>query len=207
MRLNRDGVLAALSALADQWEELTPTDETLTLVVCGGSALQVLGLVEARTTRDVDVLALATSVIENGNASLTLLTSEPLPQKLVEAAERVARDFTLPANWLNSGPTDLLTEGLPDGFSSRLHPQHFGATGRLTILFADRVDQICLKMYAAVNGGGTRHLTDLRALHPTDEELLFAALWTITQDAADFFPELVRDFLRQVGYGNVADRF
>jgi hypothetical protein len=56
VRLDKGGVLTALAALGDQLERTT-TDE-IAIVVCGGSALQVLGLVE-RTTRDVDVLAIA----------------------------------------------------------------------------------------------------------------------------------------------------
>jgi hypothetical protein len=36
--------------------------------------------------------------------------------------------------------------------------------------------------------------------------MLTAAHWTIMQDAADYFLGLVRDFLRKVGYANVAAR-
>lgn len=198
MRLDEQGTQAVLSALGEQVSERT--DEPIGMVICGGSALLSLGLVQ-RTTRDVDVLA----VVKNTEAgSPLLLTAEPLPPVLVEAAKVVQRDFNLPEDWLNAGPTDLLTEGLPEGCAERLHRFSYGE--RLTVYFIDRVDQICLKMYAALNGDTQRHLADLRALAPTIEELLFAAHWTLTQDGADFFPELVRDFLRKVGYPDVAER-
>jgi hypothetical protein len=63
-----------------------------------------------------------------------------------------------------------------------------------------------LKTYAALNSGEARHLTDLRALKPSDDEMLVAARWTVTQDALDEFPDLVRSFLRKTGFTDVADR-
>ena len=100
----------------------------------------------------------------------------------------------LPADWLNTGPTDLLTVGLPHGCARRLHTFAYGP--RLIVYFIARFDQICLKTYAAVNGDAPRHLA----------EMLAAARWTITQDAADFYADYVRDFLRKTGFANVADR-
>ena len=50
--------------------------EPVSLVVCGGSSLIALGLVD-RTTKDVDVLAL---MGEHGR----LLPSEPLPEALTD---------------------------------------------------------------------------------------------------------------------------
>ena len=197
MLLDNDGLMAALTALGDQLNALT--QDRLDIVVCGGSALQALGFVD-RVTRDVDILALAR---HGRNSSLTLVTADPLPDILVAAAAIVRDDLGLPEGWLNHGPTGLLTEGLPEGLETRLHTRVFG--GALTVHFIDRVDQIAFKAYALVNGGDMRHLTDLRALSPTDEEMLTAARWMLTQDAADFFPELVCDFLRKTGFPNAAD--
>lgn len=198
MRLDQAGLDRVLNALGEQLT--VRTSESFALVVCGGSALQALGLVQ-RTTRDVDVLAL---LREDDSGAPLLVTSEPLPPALVEAGKIVGEDFNLPKDWLNSGPTDLLREGLPEGCAERLHIFSYGE--RLTIHFLDRVDLICLKTYAAINGETARHLADLRALEPTNDEMLVAARWTLLQDAADFFPELVRDFLRKVGFPDVADR-
>src|SRR6266849_4239871 len=48
--------------------------------------------------------------------------------------------------------------------------------------FAGRLDQVHFKLYAMVDQGGGRHEADLRALHPTRDELIAAARWTMTQD-------------------------
>lgn len=196
--LDKSGVSRALSALGDHLEQ--SQSEVVEIVVCGGSALQALGFVE-RTTRDVDVLAVIKSKV---GAGTDLLSAEPLPPAVVEAAHIVARDFGLPADWLNPGPTDLLSQGLPEGLIGRLHRSTFGR--RLVVHFVDRLDQICLKTYAAINGGGPHHLADMRALGPTDDEMLMAARWCLTQDASEVFPSLVSSFLVKVGYPDVAER-
>jgi len=198
MRLDKTGVSTALLALGDHLEQ--SSIDVVEIVVCGGSALQALGLVE-RTTRDVDILALAKT---RENDDLRLRSAEPLPPAVVEAARVVARDLDLSQDWLNPGPTDLLSQGLPDGLIGRLHSRQFGR--KLIVHFIDRFDQICLKTYAAINGGGVRHLADLRALQPSDEEMLVAAKWCLTQDASEVFPVLVRSFLAKAGYANVAER-
>ena len=100
-------------------EQLELSDAPYTeIVVCGGSALIAIELV-ARTTRDVDVIAL----LENGQ----LQQSEPLPEHLARAAEAVQEILQLPADWLNSGPSSQLSMGLPAGFSTRLHRVEVGA--------------------------------------------------------------------------------
>lgn len=198
MLLDNTGVDTALSALAEQLESAGA--EPAELVVCGGSALQVLGLID-RATRDVDVLAIVRRVREG---ELDLISAEPLPEVMVESAAIVARDLVLPENWLNPGPTDLLTHGLPKGLVERLESRRYGS--RLLIHFIGRFDQICLKTYAVVNGGGGRHLSDLATLQPSKEEMLSAAQWCLTQDASEVFPTIVRSFLEQTGYADVAER-
>jgi hypothetical protein len=59
----------------------------------------------------MDLLAIA----DNGELRL----AEPLPQALLAARAAVAADFGLAEDWLNTGPTDLLKWGLPEGFISR----------------------------------------------------------------------------------------
>src|SRR5580700_2860861 len=61
-------------------------------VVCGGSSLIALGLVN-RTTKDVDILA---RIDANG-----LVTPRPLPDWLIGAAREVARQLDLPGDWMN----------------------------------------------------------------------------------------------------------
>jgi hypothetical protein len=89
----------------------------------------------ARTTRDVDVVALE----EDGE----LVSAEPLPRAVRDAAKIVARDLALEPDWLNSGPTGLLVHGLPAGFAGRLTARDFGTA--LRVSFASRIDQAFLK--------------------------------------------------------------
>ena len=139
-------------------EQLSAIGESHTIVVIGGSALISLELV-SRTTRDVDVVALLRDE--------RLVSARPLPRGLVSAARQVAEDFALPARWLNEGPTDLLDFGLPDGFLQRGTSRSYEPG--LEVIFASRVDQIHFKLYAVVDSGVGRHLTDLEALQPTAE--------------------------------------
>jgi hypothetical protein len=179
------GIDALLSALGEQLQALGGRAD---VVVIGGAALQVLGYVE-RPTRDVDVVALLDGA--------HVRPAEPLPQVLREAAARVARDFGLPADWLNAGPADLVRLGLPDGFLSRVHTYAYGPG--LTVHFADRFDLIHFKLYAMVDQGGGRHEGDLRALRPTPEELVAAARWARTHDPSEGFREQLEAALAHLG--------
>jgi hypothetical protein len=198
MNLSREAAFSALFALNDQLA--VSGYGCIEIVVCGGSALQALSLVD-RTTRDVDILAF----ISRDEINIPKLESaEPFPEVLQEAIITVARDMRLPNDWLNYGPTSLLSQGLPDGLLERLETKRMGS--HLIVHYISRFDQICFKMYAAINGGGERHLSDLYKLDPNEEELFNASTWCLTQDASDYFPIIVKDFLRKVGYPNVANR-
>ena len=173
----------ALSALG---ELLGAAGTPFEIVVIGGAALQVLGLV-VRPTADVDVIA----IFDQG-----LRSADPLPAPLAAAAHRVAVDFGLPDDWLNPGPTAMLQWGLPEGFVERLTARSYGA---LTAYFASRFDQIHFKLFAFADLGGGRHETDLRALHPTREELLAAATWAQTQDPSPGFRGVLAAALERLG--------
>lgn len=154
-------------------EQLSALDARCEIVVIGGAALLALGLVN-RTTSDVDVLALGSNE--------GLKPADPLPPPLVEARDRVARDFELEPDWLNPGPTELLRFGSSDGLMERVETRRFRSV--LTVHFAGRFDQIHFKLYAMVDQGAGRHEDDLR---PTEEELLAAARWTRTHDPSESF--------------------
>jgi hypothetical protein len=176
-------------------ETLTAAEEPpLALVVCGGSAILIQRFVE-RTTQDVDIIAL----LDDTGA---LVTPVPLPLTVQTAAASVGRLLGLKAGWLNTGPADQLKCGLPDGFKSRLVFQDFGES--LRVYFAGRYDLIHLKLFAATDLGPGRHVDDLVALSPSNEEMLAAARWVLTQDAGDGFPVLVTEILEQLGYADVA---
>ncbi|MEW6002153.1 MAG: DUF6036 family nucleotidyltransferase [Nitrospirota bacterium] len=171
---------------------------SLGLVICGGTALAALGLV-LRTTKDVDVLG---RVLETEDCLIIQKITE-FPRWLIEAAEKVRRDFDLPENWLNLGPASQVELGLPEGFEERLVRKPYGES--LTIYFISRIDQIHFKLYAAVDRG-EYHVQDLHALKPTQEEIERAAKWVITQDVSIAFKLLLKDFLEVNGYGAIAER-
>jgi hypothetical protein len=170
----------------------------LSLVVCGGTALAALGLV-MRTTKDVDILGM----VLNTPNGLVIQKIKEFPEWLIEAADKVGRDFDLPENWLNLGPASQIESGLPEGFVERLVRRRYGEY--LTIYFISRIDQIHFKLYAAVDRG-EYHVQDLHALKPTQEEIERAAKWVITQDVSITFKLLLKDFLEGQGYGAISQR-
>lgn len=176
-----------LRALADQ---LRLRDTAFDLVIVGGSALIAQGFVE-RATRDIDVVAIYYPRGRFGHA-------EPLPEALIEARDQVARDFGIPQDWLNGGPTSLLDHsGLPEGFRARMITRVINPW--LTIRLASRLDLIHFKLFALADQGPGKHEEDLRRLNATDDELVRAARWTQTHDPSPGFAQLVQAALRLMG--------
>jgi len=176
-------------------EQLILNDAPATeIVVCGGSALIATGLIP-RTTQDVDIVAL---MKENA-----LIDPEPLPDHLLKAAENVGRILSLPEDWLNNGPASQFRMGLPPGFQERLTTVAIGA--KLTVHYIGRCDQIFFKTYASADRAGY-HVSDLKALNPTVEELVAAAKWCMTQDTSEAFRAILKDMFKQLGWQNVSDR-
>lgn len=186
---NKDAAERLLMALGEQ---LGAAGQSFELVVIGGSGLLALGFLE-RSTRDVDLLALRS---DEG-----LDSAEPLPMELKAARNRVARDFSLPDEWLNPGPTHLLDFGLPEGFVDRLEQRDYGQA--LAVYFASRYDQIHFKLYALVDQGPGKHEEDLRALSPTEEELGAAARWSCSHDPSEGYEQVLREVLAHLGVEDV----
>lgn len=182
----REAADRLLSALGEQ---LQHAGHRYGLVVVGGSALLALGLV-TRATKDVDVVAFE----RDGQM---IAPPKPLPDGLIQARDRVSRDFGLPEEWLNAGPSSLLELGLPEGFEGRLERREYGAA--LTVWFASRLDQIHLKLYAVVDQGPGRHEADLRVLGPTGEELVTAARWARSHDPSEGFRSVLVQVLADLG--------
>ena len=172
--------------------------QELHLVVCGGSSLLALGLVSRPTTRDVDILGRF--------EDQKIVTPRPLPEWFLTDAEDVRIQLNLPKDWLNAEVADesLFHSGLPEGLPSRLTKFDYGT--RLQISFIGRRDQVFLKLHAAVDRDGGRHLQDLKDLQPNAEELLEAARWTRKQDPSEGFRFNLKAMLNQIGHGNVADQ-
>jgi hypothetical protein len=193
MEFTREFLERALEALGLTLQERGLRFE---LVAVGGSGLMLLGVL-TRPTRDLDIVA----AVEDGR----YVSPDPLPAELAEAQADVGRALGLGEDWLNAGPADLLRLGLPDGFEQRVTTLEWGG---LILHVAGRFDQICFKLYAAVDQGPTsKHFDDLQRLAPTDRELLTAARWTRTHDPSDGFRDsLVRTLERlgvEVGDGDL----
>lgn len=183
--IGSDQLETILTAMNDQ---LAVADARVHLVVIGGSGLIAIEAV-ARATRDVDVVALE----EEGE----LISADPLPQAVSDAAAVVARDFGLEPDWLNAGPTGLLLHGLPVGFVDRLTSRDFGQA--LRVSFASRIDQVFLKLYAAADRREARDFADLRRLRPTDEELRAGARWARTHNMPGPFDDAMARALADLG--------
>ena len=177
-------------------EQLGLRGRRIELVVCGGTALNVLGLTD-RATKDIDVVGIIDH--EEGPG----LREAEFEDWFIESAGRVAIDFDLPEGWINNGPTSMVHTGLPEGFAERLETRSHG--DNLIVHYASRFDLINLKLYAAVDRQG-QHIEDLKALEPSSEEMEAAAEWCLDQDpSVPFRSELVK-FLEWMGYGDVVGR-
>lgn len=158
------------------------------VVAIGGGGLLLIGLM-IRTTKDLDLVAL----IDKGE----FISAKPLPQPLVQAIEEVAIAFNLSKDWINIGPSDLLTLGLPYGFEDRMSTVRYGG---LTIHLAGRFDQICFKLYATVDQGPTsKHYMDLKYLKPTKHELAEAKQWCVTHDTSEGFFKEIEAVVNELG--------
>src|SRR5687767_12490362 len=98
-------IRTALSLLG---EHLAAEGASYSIVVVGGAALNLLGVVN-RTTRDVDVLAM-----QSGLGTIVPPPS-PLPIVFLDGVKRVAEDMSLDADWLNTEIAVQWTQGLPPG--------------------------------------------------------------------------------------------
>lgn len=174
------------SALRAVGELLEASDQRVSIVVIGGAALNLLGIIE-RATLDVDVLAFTDAPGELASISRP---PEPLPSTLASAIDQVARDYRLPANWMNAGPAKQWDIGLPPGFADRLHWRSYPG---LDVGIADRRDLIFFKLEAAADqpDANNRHFRDLLALTPTDLELEAAADWAREKNVGARYHEIL----------------
>jgi hypothetical protein len=175
------------NALQKLGELLALERQKYAIVVLGGAALNLLGIVQ-RVTTDVDILAFAHS--DGGKTMGLLEPPEPLPEPLVRAARTVARDLGLESEWLNTGPALQWRSGLPPGIEQRIRWRRFAA---LQVGLVDRFDLIFFKLYAAADseGPGSVHYQDLLALRPKARELGSAAAWVKTQDTSVEFQRVL----------------
>ena len=179
------------TALRALGEILASQGEHAAVVVVGGTALIMQGFV-ARATRDVDVIAISRDPPERERKAIE--APEPLPESLLRAISRVARDYNLPDDRMNTTVGLQWKTGLPQGFEERIHWEQYDG---LWLGLADRYDLIFLKLYAAADSEGPSsvHYQDLIALQPTNEELDAAARWVRSQDPSAPFARILDQVL------------
>lgn len=190
---------AILIALSEQLESVGV--EIIEMIVCGGTALNILDYVE-RTTKDVDVIAF---IERDRYGSPMLVKADPLKQALVTAAKKVQKDFNLSEDWINTGPASVMDFGLVAGLLERTVTRSYSKN--LIIHFLNRFDQIHFKLYAAVDHFGGKHYDDLIALQPSEQEIEDAARWSMTHDPSEGYRIILKDFLIKIGYKEVSNKF
>ncbi len=194
------GSVAIDDSLRRVGELLAYGGHSYAIVILGGAALNLLGIVE-RPTTDVDILAFAGEDAEKSR--LLHAPPEPMPAPLREATRAVARDLGLDNEWLNTGPALQWRAGLPPGLADRVQWRRYDS---LHVGIVARYDLIFFKLFASADSPGSRsvHYRDLLALRPTADELFSAADWVRTQDAAPEFArilsEVVRHARRDLGF-------
>lgn len=172
------------------------------VVVIGGAAINLRGIVR-RDTTDVDILAFGVRGTDRVSFELEEPPT-PVPAPLQRAIDAVARDLTLDAHWMNTGPALQWQQGLPPGLAGRVEWRHYGPADTpefgLDVGLVSRYDLIFFKLYAAADHATTRsvHYKDLMALRPTNEELDDAAAWVRPLDAAPEFHEIVDQLVAYV---------
>ena len=176
-------------ALRRVGELLAAAGERYAIVIVGGAALNLSGIL-SRATTDVDVIA-AAQLDSAGRARGLGRPPVPFPAPLERAIAVVAQDSGLAPDWLNAGPAEQWKVGLPAGWRRQLEWRDFAA---LRVGIFARRHLIHLKLFAAVDGGGRGvHYRDLLVLVPSSRELHHAAAWVARQDAsATFARELER---------------
>jgi hypothetical protein len=174
-------------------ELLAADGESVAIVIVGGAALNLRGVVSRRTA-DVDVIAVGRGT--GGRAPEAVEVPTDLPHDLAVAAARLARDLGLPPDWINATVGDHGRLVLPPGFLERVEWQRLGG---LWLGLAGRWDLVALKLHAAVDTDiRSRHFADLVSLAPTRAELERAAAWVRTRDAGEGFSAMLDQVIRHV---------
>jgi hypothetical protein len=135
---------------------LLPADSTIEILVVGGAAGLLTGLLPpARTTMDCDVM-----VYLPANAW----------HAVEEASHRVGRDLGLSTSWLN-GVAQLRIDSLPQGWRDRR--VHIGDFGSLRVFAIGRLDLIAMKFLAH----RAQDLEDLQSLQVSADETRLARMF------------------------------
>ncbi len=196
--ITENNINKALNLLGNILKE---RQQRISIVICGGAALMLSNLTSKNVTKDIDILGI---IEDKETMKMKIKHAKPLPKFLQEIINEIAEVMELPEIWLNSGPSDLVKWGLPEGLIERLSKRDYG--DNLSVYIIHRIDQIHFKLYAAVDTGPGRHYDDLMELNPNEDEILIAARWVITQDPSEGFREMLINELEKMGYENIINR-
>lgn len=155
-------------------DELRRIGETRTLIVCGGAALIVSGIIE-RQTRDMDVLA------------------PEIDGVLSRIADSLESEFGLGPNWLNNGPASLIKD-LSPGWRERTDELYVGSN--LQVRALGRIDLLATKLYAFCDREDD--FSDVLQLKPTRNELEQLKPWVLRRDASNLWPERVNSCFERI---------
>lgn len=168
------------------------------LLCCGGSGLCVLEIL-SRTTKDVDALAIITD--DEILAPITEFSPE-----MDVAISKTARSLGLADDWLNAEASSLLDRGLPEGILQRsaIHSHQYGPC--LTVQFIDRVDQVALKLLAAMDPtNGRRHVEDLVKMRPAEDEIRQGLDWLLAWRSNVEFKKRLAFLVDALGFPELAE--
>lgn len=180
-------MLEALGEILDSRE-----GEPWDVVVCGGMALILLGIV-ARHTLDVDALGVV--AVTAGGLEVVRPASNP---GLAEAVRRVGGLFDAQPDWFNFGAANQLEMTMPEGLVERAVVKTYG--NKLTVRLCSRFDMVHLKMMAALDRG-EEQTVDLFAMKPTAEEADAAARWCLAQGCSAY---RLKTMLEELGHEDVS---
>ena len=166
-RLDSDGFHEAFAALGDGLE----WSGDIEIVIVGGAAAILTGLLSRRVTSDCDVA----------------IHSRDAWGPIDRAARNVAREQGLSPDWLNA-EFQTVAHRLPEGWRDRSH--EVGRYGVISVVAIGRLDFIAMKVIA----GRVEDLADLRELDMTADEAIFVRDYLET--LADRHPHREREKVR-----------
>ncbi len=170
--------------------------DPIEILVCGGMALIMQGLV-VRPTTDIDGIGF----IDDEEGSL-VLRSPDMQHAFREARERVATANSLGNRWINFQSRTLIDNGLPEGIVDRAIVRQYGP--KLRIRLCSRMDIIALKMWAALDPKRDVDIKDLIGLRVTRDEVEFGARYCLENQAEQ---SQVAKLLEAIGHDELAREF
>ncbi|MGK5084447.1 DUF6036 family nucleotidyltransferase [Bdellovibrionota bacterium FG-1] len=149
-------------------QALAKLSENRILIVCGGSALLVVDLID-RTTRDIDVI------------------TPELDTVLKDLATLIGKRHGLEEGWLNNGPASLARD-LEPGWKNRTESIFQGVALRLESL--GKRDLLASKLFAFCDRD-EQDLDDIWGMAPSWSEVESLRNWLLDRDASVLWPRRV----------------